>query len=215
MFDNVLQFVAEAQGVYAPFRWVGGPIAREWLQSRTGVVMAPGYRFYPTRGHLDRFNSYDAFLADCTDAYGVFVTGRKLWTQNVDQAQKYRKIILPDPRSGSFSHYADTVGEFPEMRVTVCRSTRNITQQYGATVLWYPQMIHNSIVFRDPGRVQGSAHMETVLPFSRSNMRPSVTVSKRHSEEFVSELWALFEKMEAQSQPPDEEFMAQMIDGPQ
>jgi hypothetical protein len=50
-------------------------------------------------------------------------------------------------------------------------------------------------VLADIDRANGWIHVESVLPYSKTNNRPSYTIDKRHSEEAVLEMQRIFNRI--------------------
>lgn len=184
-------------------------------RQHAGVVMARGIEFFPTRAALDQVRPYGDVLGKVTTAYGIFTTGRKLWMNQVEKAKSFKTIILPDPRSKSFKKYAESIDEYPQLQVTICKSNEKLVELYSIEVIWYPEMIHAAVVIGDPEKNSGWVHFELIMPHTKANMQPSITVYRNRHEETVADIWSAFNAIKGKSAPPDQEYIKQMLEGPQ
>lgn len=173
--------------------------------------MAPGFRFYPTRTILEKSSDYNESLGSATSIYGCYATGRKLWVNYIENAKRIDKALLPDPRSKSFEDLAKSVSEFPDLRVDVCRSTKKLADDYKIEVQWYPEALHTSFNIGDPEKQSGWVHLEMVLPYTKANMRSSVTTHKTQNEEVVRGIWMAYQEMWKGSSEPDWEYINETL----
>jgi hypothetical protein len=153
---DTIETVADLEGTTRAAR--ASSSAAKWMLRRRqqeGVVMGRGIEFFPTRSALDQSRAYGEFFGKATTLYGIFTTGRKLWMNQVEKAKNFETIILPDPRSNSFKKYAESIDEFPQLQVTICTSTKKISELYNIEVLWYPEMIHAAIMIGYPEKNSG------------------------------------------------------------
>jgi hypothetical protein len=210
---GILELCATARWSIKFLSWTKLPEwARGELQRRRGVVIASGFRFYPTRDILEHQSNYNDFLGEIKEhGYGVFITGRKLCVNYIPNAARLDKAILADPRSKSFQDLAASGGEGENLVRMVCQSTKFLAETYKIEVFWYPEAIQAAILLRDPELGIGSVHIEPMLPFSTANMRPSFTIFKTSNENTVIDIWSIFQKMLKHSYGPDYSYINAVI----
>ncbi len=205
---GILGWIATAKWSARFLGWTKLPEwARGQLQRQTGVVMARGLEFFPTREILDRARTYDELLARAEKIDAAYVTGRKISEHDIPNIRHIHRVILPDPRSKSLVSYAIGIVNSPELQGYIIRATQDAKEKYGIEVRWYPEMYHASFMVGDSVKKSGWVHIELTLPFSKPNRRPSFTVTKDRCEETVAEFAHVFEQMWKASRPPDEAYL--------
>ena len=211
--DTFLEWVATAQGWGTPIRWLLASIAREWLHKRTGVVMAPGLKFYPDRETLEKRRDYGKFLGTAQEIYCIYVTGRKLVAHEIQNVQHIKEVILPDPRSGSFRDFAESIQDLPNHVRYVCKATKHIKETLNKDVFWCPEMLHHSMKIGDPDKSIGWVHLEDVLPGTAANKRPSMTIFASKYEDVVRHYWGVYRSVRDKSKEPDMDFVNAQLSG--
>jgi hypothetical protein len=71
-------------------------------------------------------------------------------------------------------------------------------------VRWYPYILYHSILIGDPDKATGWVHIETNLPYSKSNLRHSITIHRKKAEVLVLSFREIFEGMWKASEVPSD-----------
>ena len=212
MFERALEWFATAYGGWSFLRWISiSRIASEWLQKRTGVLVAPGFKFFPDREALERQRNYGEFLGTAQQINCMFISGRKLKVHEIENVSHITEVILPDPRSESFRHFCQSIDDLENLVRYVCQSTKNITENLQRPVLWYPDILHQSFMIGDPETAKGWVHFEITLPGTLANKRPSMTIYASKYEGVVQHYWQMYKHIKEHSIAPDMAFVEQTL----
>lgn len=165
-------------------------------------LQQPWIKFFPDRDALDKYRDFNGALGKCEAIDAVFVTARKLIANDYSNTQKIKRVILPDPDGESFIQFAKSLKDYPNLANYVKAATAELKEKYGIEVRWFPNMIGYSMLIADASKATGWVHAEMVMPFSKANRRPSVTIYKRGYENTVTTFAKIFEDMwNASNQP--------------
>jgi hypothetical protein len=189
--------------------WIGRTMRKPLRLAGRSVMKWSGIEFFSKRPDLDKARSLDELLATASDVSAILVKGRAIREQHLENAGRISRLLLPHPEAQSVRHYAKTVNDAYLTR-HIAETTRVMLSKR-TQVRWYPEMIHYSLMLGDPGKSAGWAHVECVLPYSRSNLRPSFTVKRRLQEGLVIAMSDNFERMWAASSDPDNETMNRIL----
>jgi hypothetical protein len=165
-----------------------------WLSGRRrGAVKGRGIEFFATRPDLvaARGSLAQRFKGAST-AYGIWVIGQKFIHEDED-LHTLKKLLLPDPNDESLKYHSKVSGHDETVALIAGITKRAIEK--GIKVKWYDHFIFNSLLLVDPDKPEGYAHIETVLPFSKVNQRPSVTIYKKQFPQAVAEIQRIFNEM--------------------
>lgn len=143
-------------------------------------------QFFPTREVLHRADgTLGASFEKVTSVSALLVLGREFYNAG-HRTEVIKRLLLPNPDSESFKTYESTQSE-----KNLGQIVRDITARakaLHAKVRWYDTFIFHTIILADIEHPNGWAHVESVLPYSRSSHRMSYRLSRKHSESAVMEL---------------------------
>jgi len=136
--------------------------------------------------------SLAARFANVTSASAIFVVGSKFYhAQN--NVGVIKRLLLPNPEGEAIKYHAQTV-KHPLTTKLIREATREAIKA-GAKVRWYDHFFFNSIILADTDKPTGWMHIETVLPYSQPEKRPSYIVSKQLAPQAVAELQRVFDEI--------------------
>lgn len=189
-------------------RYVGVRQGARAIRRRMGrAVIGFGATFFSSREALEQSRNFGEFLGSAERIDAIYVVGRSFIRDHSDRFRRIRRLILPDPTSASFKFYEQSTGE-PNLAEYVVTATQICRTQIGIQVRWCPELIQQSVLIGDSDKRSGWVHAELVMPYSRANARPSITVKKSRFERVVSSyqetfnlLWALSKEPPAQIEP--------------
>ena len=191
MWEQILFWIAKAEEAHAVFRFLGlSKLATLLLQRRGGVVNVGGFQFFPNRAalHLAHGTLAQRF-ADVSFVSAIWVIGQKFYYAD-ERPDVVRELLLPNPTDAALKHHVTSINHAETAEVI--KKTTEIALKKGTKVRWYDHFIFHSIILADIDKPSGWIHIESVLPYSKSEKRPSYTVHKRHSEETVREMSRIF-----------------------
>jgi hypothetical protein len=194
MWDGFLFWLAKAEDVYTVIRVLGlSKLAAGLLHQRGGFVRQGGFEFFPDRNTLNRVHGTlaDRF-AHVSSVSAIWVVGSKFYHAQTN-AGVVKRLLLPNPDGDIIKYHAGTVEH--AMTMTLIREATELARTSGAKVRWYDNFIFHSIILADVDEPSGWIHVESVLPYSKPEMRPSYTVYKRQSDAVVRETARIFSEI--------------------
>ena len=166
-----------------------------------------GVEFHPSRAKL-HVADLDALLGSAVSVDAALMTGRTLRENRLTNIRRITRAILPHPRSASVAMYcrADPAGDLARNEADVCQATHFFRKQQIA-VRWFPETIFQTFLVGDGRKNSGWVHLETGLPYSRTNLRTSWKASRSKHEELVDSIADIFDAMWKDSAEPDAEIL--------
>jgi hypothetical protein len=170
-----------------------GIIAMLWHRVRLWQVQQLRFQFFPDRASLHRAHGTLAKrFAGVSSVSALWVVGQKFYHGD-ESIGVLRELLLPNPDGNAIKYLAKTVAR-PDISRDI-RSTTQMALKSGTNVRWYDHFIFSSIILADIDKPSGWMHIETVLPYSKPERRPSYTVKKSESEEAVLEMARIFRRI--------------------
>jgi hypothetical protein len=130
----------------------------------------------------------------------MWVTGQRFYHSD-ENTDRIKRLLLPSPESDAFKIQIST-GPNREAADQV-RQISKAAQAKGAKVRWYNEFFHHSLILADIEKPSGWVHVESVLPYSKTDQRPSRTLHKRTSEKTVLEMNRIFDEIWDDAKVPD------------
>jgi len=175
------------------------------------VAPQPGLKFFSDRDSLERNRSLDAQLAQASEVDAIFMVGRKLQELEIKNIRRLKRVILPNPNGQSAITYAKTVDQLGHFQRHIAEATKSLRDEHKIEVKWWPDPLYHSILMGDSDKSTGWLHIESALPFSKLNVRPSFTVERRSFENLVTAMSGVFTKMWGASEAPNEATLAKFL----
>lgn len=204
---NVVEVVSTVEGSTGfVLRFFGiRALARHLLKKRAGRT-GMKIDFFPDRVSLvkahgtlaDRFKTVDS-------AYAIWVLGQKFFHAN-QQIEKLKKLLLPHPDDDGLRHYTKT-SPHSTLAHTI-KETARLALDRRVDVRWYRGFLCHSIVLADADRPTGWLHVESALPHSNTDHRPSYTVYRQQCPEAVDNMRAVFDKLWDSAEKVDEKTLS-------
>jgi hypothetical protein len=192
MLDELLYWIGGARTIWATTTGVPG-LARWLLQRRGNVVKAGGFRFFPDRPTLQMaYGTLANRFVGVSDVDALLVVGVKFYRAQAN-LDKIKRLLLPNPDGETLKWFAETINGKDTSRVI--KETTKLALKAGAKVKWYNHFNFHSMILADTDKPSGWAHIETVLPYSQPERRPSYTVHKQRSEQLVKEMQRVFDEI--------------------
>jgi hypothetical protein len=197
MLDPVY-WLAQYEEASGALRLVGKAAA--WLRrGRRPRMRTGGFEFFSDRESLIRaYGILAARLASVSSASVMWVVGQKFYDSD-ENADRIKRLLLPNPNGEAFKRQIAT-GPHHTAGDELKRITRR-AQQKGAKVKWYDGFVHH-IILADVEKPSGWVHVESVLPHSKTDQRPSWTLHKRASEKTVLEMKRIFDEIWDEAKEP-------------
>jgi hypothetical protein len=185
--------------------WTVAPYVARWLRRRMlRSMMGFGATFFPSREALTKARDFEEFLGTAESIDAIYVVGRSFIRNHSNRFGRFRRVIFPDPTSKSFLFYEAGTGE-PNLAEYVRRSTF-ACREIGIKVRWCPEIIQHSVLIADSDKRTGWVHVELVMPCSKANTRPSVTIKKSRFESLVESYQETFNRLwDLSVEPPHQE----------
>lgn len=150
-----------------------------------------GFEFFPNRAELNRVHGTLASrLTKANEVNAIFAVGAKFYDAG-ERLDVIKRLILPNPDSKSFANYSDNVSQ----RQQAIRRVTEKAKSRDTDVRWSKDFIFHTLVLTDTDKPTGWAHIESVLPNSTTEQRPSYTIYKIRYDAAVSEMRRLFYKI--------------------
>ena len=194
--ETILLWLAKAAELQGAWGFISNPaswLLHRLLRRRGGVVRIVGFDFFPNRPSLiAAHGSLADRLRGTSTVCGIWVIGQKFFHAG-ENLHVVKRLLLPHPDGDSFqfhskvSNHADTI--------EYVRGITKLALKSGTKVRWYEHFIYQSILLVDTDKPEGWVHLETVLPYSKPDHRPSITVHRKFSEQTVLETQRIFNEM--------------------
>jgi hypothetical protein len=189
-----LGWLATAKEAHGTAQALGLPkLVNKLLQRREGVVKASGFEFYPDLATLSYSTGTLANrLVGVSSVSAIWVVGQDFFYSGTE-VSVVKRLLLPDPKGHAINHALKTTNV--AQTVEYIKHTTAAAQRASTKVKWYDDFIYHSVILADTDKPTGWMHVESVLPYSRWDKRPSWTVHKSRSEDAVMEMARIFEEI--------------------
>jgi hypothetical protein len=162
------------------------------LQRRKGAaVNGLGFDFFPHRESLiKKYGTLGRRFENASSVSALWVIGQRFYHSD-ENTDKIKKLLLPDPDGEAFKALIDT-----GPNVSAGEQLKEITalaKNKGAKVKWYDHFIHHSLIIADIDKPTAWVHVESVFPHSKTEQRPSWTITKERFEKLVLDMQRIFE----------------------
>jgi hypothetical protein len=167
-----------------------------------------GFDFFPDRQSLiQKYGKLGARFEGVSSVLALWVIGQQFYDSD-ENLGLIKKLLLPDPNGEAFKFMVDT-GPNRGAPNDLKDATR-VAKTKGTKVRWYKHFIHHSIIIADIERPSAWVHVESVFPYSKTNQRPSWTITKERFEKAVSEMHQIFDNIwDSAREPTDDEISTQ------
>ena len=164
-------------------------------------MFAGGIEFWPQRQLLDKRSSINDVLKDASTVYAFSVLGVTLVSILKNPETRIKKLLLPDPNSGSLKN----------LEVTTTNSgyknqIENMTEvalSKGIETRIYKEFIGYSLLIVDPDEPNGWLRVEWVLPYSDHTERPNIKIQKNKQPKAFAHFLKTFNAMWDKAEKPN------------
>jgi hypothetical protein len=165
--------------------------------------------FFPTRHDLrERGGTLDKRFKNVESVFAIWVVGQNFFYSG-HETRAVKRLLLPNPESQAFKDFVKS-GPHPSAVISV-REVAVFAKSKGTEVRFYNSFISHSLILADPDKETGWLHVESVLPYSRTEYRPSYTIYKRDFPDTIMETYRIFNEMWAECKKSNSDSLDQTM----
>jgi len=154
------------------------------------VIRGKDVEFFPNRSILQKTHgTISERLKNIDHADAIWVLGQKFYHAAGD-THKVHRLLLPNPGSETLKFLVSTGHNWTKEETL--KEITELAKTAGAEVKWYDNFISHSIILADTDKRRGWVHIESVLPYSTNEQRPSYTIYRRSQRKAVEEMQRVF-----------------------
>ena len=203
VFWEVIQWLADVEGIFAILRIFGLRKFARWLLQRRGIIMAHGLDFYVNRIALKKHHSIEDQLKKAKDIYALWLSGTNAFTSG-GPVGNIKQLILPNPNCESLKTFEKKLPTHSRLLSQEIRDTTRLAkEEHQIDVKWHNAFIGFSLMIGDPTLPSGWAQIEMVMPYAAPNDRPSFQIKNSKQPVLFSHIWRVYQDIANNSSEPD------------
>jgi hypothetical protein len=159
-------------------------------------IVVDGFEFYPSRQSLSVKRPIKPHINSADVVWALWNAGTSAWANDVVETGKINRLLLPHPDGGqAITLLAQAVRRETEDIASHIRGLTKQAIESGVAVRWFRCGAGNTLTIGNPEKGHGGwILLETLIPFTGANERPSFRISQGDHPALFAELTKAYDR---------------------